>query len=90
MSPRTTSISHATASQATVSQARYRSNDARDDRDDDRDNGPRGGKLMDDLMADLENGDLPLDERLAKIGIDAEEYKAYDNKHHYIPVNHRR
>ncbi|KAH8724707.1 hypothetical protein GQ44DRAFT_708138 [Phaeosphaeriaceae sp. PMI808] len=32
-------------------------------------------KLMEKLMADIENGDMPLDERLQHMGIDPKEYK---------------
>jgi hypothetical protein len=72
-------VSHVSSSQTTTAlQARrWRSDSARDDRDD-RDPGPRDGKLMDDLMADLENGNMPLDERLVDMGLDPKEYKAYD------------
>ena len=34
---------------------------------------------MDDLMADIENGDMPLDQRLQDMGLDPKEYKAYGN-----------
>jgi len=69
-------VSPRTIPHAPISQSRHRSNDARDDRED---RSPREGKLMGDLMADIENGDKPLDERLANIGIDPVEYKAYGN-----------
>jgi hypothetical protein len=39
--------------------------------------GPREGKLMDELKADLDSGDMTLDERLKHIGMNANEYKAY-------------
>lgn len=35
---------------------------------------------MDDLMADIENGDMPLDQRLEHMGLDPKEYKAYDHR----------
>jgi hypothetical protein len=36
---------------------------------------------MHNLMADIENGDMPLDQRLTDMGLDPKEYKAY-GKHH--------
>ena len=32
---------------------------------------------MSDLMADIENGDMTLDQRLEHMGLDPKEYKAY-------------
>lgn len=37
----------------------------------------RGGKLMEKLKADLDNGDMPLDQRLQDMGFDPKEYRAY-------------
>jgi hypothetical protein len=33
---------------------------------------------MGDLRADIEHGEMPLDERLADMGLDPKEYRAYD------------
>lgn len=35
---------------------------------------------MDNLMTDLDNGDMPLDQRLQHMGIDPEEYKTYGSQ----------
>lgn len=35
---------------------------------------------MDDLIADIENGDMPLDQRLEHMGLDPKEYKAYGHR----------
>jgi small subunit ribosomal protein S10 len=59
--------------------SRTRSSRADDDAND-RNPGPRDGKLMNDLMADLESGDMPLDERLQHMGLDPKVYKAYGNR----------
>ncbi|KAH7074398.1 hypothetical protein BKA63DRAFT_443366 [Paraphoma chrysanthemicola] len=55
--------------------ARTKSSRSDEDRDN-REPGPKDGKLMDDLMADIENGDMPLDQRLQNMGLDPAEYKA--------------
>jgi hypothetical protein len=70
-------VSNGSQTTTALQARRWRSDSARDDKDD-RDPGPRDGKLMDDLMADLENGNMPLDERLVDMGLDPKEYKAYD------------
>jgi hypothetical protein len=36
---------------------------------------------MDELRRDLENGDMPLDQRLQDMGLDPKEYKAYGHEH---------
>jgi hypothetical protein len=59
--------------------SRSRSSRAGDDANDSSP-GPRDGKLMNDLMADLESGDMPLDERLQHMGLDPKVYKAYGNR----------
>ncbi|KAF2028450.1 30S ribosomal protein-like protein S10 [Setomelanomma holmii] len=54
-----------------------RAKSSRSDEDrDDRESGPRDGKLMDDLMADMGINDMPLDQRLQDMGLDPKEYKA--------------
>jgi hypothetical protein len=47
----------------------------------DREPGPRDDKLLSDLMGDIDNGDMPLDQRLEDMGLDAKEYKAYGKVH---------
>jgi small subunit ribosomal protein S10 len=44
-------------------------------RDDDGDAGSDGGKLVDTLKADIESGNMTLEERLEHMGLDAAEYK---------------
>jgi hypothetical protein len=36
---------------------------------------------MSKLMADLDNGDMPLDQRLTDLGLDPKEFKEYSSKY---------
>jgi hypothetical protein len=38
---------------------------------------PQGGKLMDKLMSDLSNGDMPLDNQLKRLGVNPDKFKEY-------------
>ncbi|KAH7378500.1 hypothetical protein DE146DRAFT_759043 [Phaeosphaeria sp. MPI-PUGE-AT-0046c] len=49
-----------------------RSNEDREDRED----GPKDEKALKELLADIENGEMPLDKRLEDMGLDPKEYKA--------------
>jgi small subunit ribosomal protein S10 len=56
--------------------ARSKSSKSDEDRED-RDGGAKDGKVLNDLLADIENGEMPLDQRLEDMGLDPKEYKAY-------------
>lgn len=56
--------------------ARSKSSKSEEDRED-RDGGSKDGKALNDLLADVENGEMPLDQRLEDMGLDPKEYKAY-------------
>lgn len=56
--------------------ARSRSSKSNEDRED-RDDGPKDGKALNELLADIEDGEMPLDKRLEDMGLDPKEYKAY-------------
>jgi hypothetical protein len=38
---------------------------------------PQEGKLMDKLMSDLSNGDMPLDNQLKRLGVNPDKFKEY-------------
>lgn len=56
-----------------------RAKSSRSDEDNEKDSrDERDGRLMEQLKADMENSSMPLEQRLQDMGIEPEEYKAYD------------